>query len=269
VADRYREGLSLRKGTATYKGKEITDDYKAEIQNIREFGKEGYLNRLNENLANKQQRLKDFEDMLENETDLSYFEDLYGFSNGEKHYQDYLDRRMNIANNIIPNIKKDINGIKFSIGRTNGINESDIRGGQLYKLSIPKDNVMLREGADSYTRQPKVQKALNQLFEDTGLYKEWDEANGFNRRKKFATDETILYDIQRDLGKTPQEANDLLNNYGIKGISYNGGIDGEARVIFNPDDIQIVRKYYNQPSLYDFLMQKAPNMGAVVSGLEK
>jgi hypothetical protein len=60
-----------------------------------------------------------------------------------------------------------------------------------------------------------------------------------------------------------------LYNKGIKGISYNGGIDGEANVIFNPDDIEIVRKYYNQPSLYDFLIKKAPNMGTVVSGLEK
>lgn len=51
-----------------------------------------------------------------------------------------------------------------------------------------------------------------------------------------------------------QKARDVLLEKGIKGISYNGGIDGEANVIFNPDDIDIVRKYYNQPNLYDYLM---------------
>jgi hypothetical protein len=310
VADRYREGLSLRKGTATYKGKEITDDYKAEIQNIREFGKEGYLNRLNENLANKQQRLKDFEDMLENETDLSYFEDLYGFSNGEKHYQDYLDRRMNIANNIIPNIKKDINGIKFSIGRTNGINESDIRGGQLYKLSIPKDDVMLREDL-LLSQQPKF---VQQAFKDEiasfkkGLEEELqsniDAKNilleSLQNAKAKGSDRliyTIEKDIERNLpvydtkiwqlqdqlnqnvpaamNKTGQtiydelgeNASKILSNKGIKGISYNGGIDGEARVIFNPDDIDIVRKYYNQPSLYELIKKQKPFYGGVSNAL--
>lgn len=145
----------------------------------------------------------------------------------------------------------------------------DKNKGQLYKLLIPKDDVMLREGADSYKRHPKVQKALNKLFEDTGLYKEWDEANGFNRRKKFATDDTILWDIQRDLGKTPQEANDLLNKYGIKGISYNGGVDGEAAVVFNPDDIEIVRKYYNEDGALDYFKKLQPNLGAVANSFEQ
>lgn len=173
---------------------------------------------------------------LEKAQDKSWWED----------YLQEIDKKENLLNDLNPDLLSDI--------------RPDT--GNLYKLSIPKDDIMLREGADSYTRQPKVQKALNQLFEDTGLYKEWDEANGFNRRKKFATDETILYDIQRDLGKTPQEANDLLNNYGIKGISYNGGIDGEARVIFNPDDIDIVRKYYNQPQAMEYFQSINPNLGA-------
>ena len=31
--------------------------------------------------------------------------------------------------------------------------------------------------------------------------------------------------------------------------SYNGGIDGEARVIFNPDDIDII-PYYDNPTSF-------------------
>ena len=51
-------------------------------------------------------------------------------------------------------------------------------------------------------------------------------------------------------------AQKILYDKGIKGISYNGGIDGEARVIFNPDDIDIVRKYYNQPNLWQYITGK-------------
>lgn len=155
--------------------------------------------------------------------------------------------------NYLQNLKNDYNTLK---------NYNQKTAGQLYQLRIPKNDVMLREGADSYTRSPKVQKALDKLFDDTGLYNHWTKDDGSNMMKQFRTDDFILYDIQRDLGKTPQEANNLLNSYGIKGISYNGGIDGEANVIFNPDDIDIVRKYYNQPQAMEYFQSINPNLGA-------
>ena len=51
---------------------------------------------------------------------------------------------------------------------------------------------------------------------------------------------------------TDEEAkivSERLNIVGIKGISYNGGIDGEANVIFNPDDKDIIPYYDNPTSL--------------------
>lgn len=135
----------------------------------------------------------------------------------------------------ISNLKKDLDDIK-------NIDTNNI--GQLYKLSIPKDDVMLREGATLAEQPKKVQEAIYKL--------------GGN---KFS-DANTGREIYNKLG---QNASEQLNNAGIKGISYNGGIDGEANVIFNPDDIDIVRKYYNQPNLYDYLMSISPNKGA---GLE-
>jgi hypothetical protein len=75
-----------------------------------------------------------------------------------------------------------------------------------------------------------------------------------------------IYDALTKMTGSEKEASKLLNDYGIKGISYNGGIDGEARVIFNPDDIVIGRKYYNQPNLYQQLTGKQ-NTGALVDAL--
>jgi hypothetical protein len=114
---------------------------------------------------------------------------------------------------------------------------------------------MLREGA-TLAEQPKiVQKALNELYpnyipNDTPLA-------GLFTRELFAKQGT-----NRTKDEIKQAISDKLYSKGVKGISYDGGIDGEARVIFNPDDIEIVRKYYNQPSLGEMLLKKSPNAGA-------
>lgn len=207
---------------------------------------------------------------------------------------------------------------------------------QLYKLSIPKDDVMLREGA-TFAQQPKkVQEAIKSIVKedpelaeviDTRTAEEFFEIaqNKLGKKGKNIMKEVFDAELSGDENKIinawdkynelesknpnitrtdfdPNEIYGYLRNYsnngvdetgqlfqnqysntnlykyledernfnkrlydkGIKGISYNGGIDGEARVIFNPDDIEIVRKYYNQPSLKD-LYSKFINAGAYTS----
>lgn len=177
--------------------------------------------------------------------------------------------------------------------------------GQLYKLSIPKDDVMLREGA-SFENQPElVQKGLNNIKKDylkSKGYNSIDDINAeldslSNQYENIVKNEspydfyagTKKSEIQAKISQLenlrrfnetpdlynyllnhqhlePHEVSDLLYRQGIKGISYNGGIDGEAAVIFNPDDIVIGRKYYNQPNLYEQLTGKQ-NTGALVDAL--
>lgn len=176
--------------------------------------------------------------------------------------------------------------------------------GQLYKVTIPKDDVLLRENLPFNEQSPKVQKALNEIQQErlkqAGFNSQeevnkmldnlnndyenavktplspWETSPIPNIQSKISNLEQLqpfwengyrrnyIYD---KLG-TPQEATDLLNKHGIKGISYNGGIDGEARVIFNPDDIDIVRKYYNQPELWETLRGLNPNEGAELMAIE-
>lgn len=83
---------------------------------------------------------------------------------------------------------------------------------------------------------------------------------------KNKTGKQIYKILEFDLSPDWQAAGEELYNNGIKGISYNGGIDGEARVIFNPDDIDIVRKYYNQPTLKD-IYNKFINSGTLAGAL--
>ena len=162
---------------------------------------------------------------------------------------------------------------------------------QLYKLSIPKDDVMLREGV-TFAEQPiKVQKALTDIQNDEIRKSGFNSIEEVRDRLNTVADEyekaireqavpfwawgsTPVSDYQLELSKLErlnnmfdyggshkniytnlakrlgnEETSSLLNQHGIKGISYNGGIDGEANVIFNPDDIDII-PYYDNPTSF-------------------
>ena len=144
---------------------------------------------------------------------------------------------------------------------------------QLYKLSIPKDDVMLREGA-TLAEQPKllnrlginntdnVEQEMANLLDYIKNNKSSltsEELNNLRKQysdlsyKKMLNDPQLkseaYYEALTDSLGSEQLANEYLLDKGIKGISYNGGIDGEANVIFNPDDIDIIPYYDNPTSL--------------------
>lgn len=218
----------------------------------------------------------------------------------EEEYQKSIDDAAKKTYEILDEWHNAIN----NIDKTKATKET----GQLYKLSVPKDDVMLREGATFAEQPKKVQEALENIrdkaIKEKG-YKsidevrerlnavsdeyekiireqavpvwEWGSTPASNYQLELSKLERLnnmfdygessknIYDnLVRQLGK--EETSKLLNKYGIKGISYNGGIDGEARVIFNPDDIDIVRKYYNQPALKD-IYNKFINSGTYASAL--
>lgn len=135
--------------------------------------------------------------------------------------------------------------------------------GQLYKLSIPKDDVMLREDLGIWEQPQKVQgailklsKELNEKYPGNQFVNDFDNIifNGNGKdlyktlwRKNIAT-QGELPNVNEELNAWNLASQDL-SKHGIKGISYNGGIDGEANVIFNPDDIDII-PYYDNPTSF-------------------
>ena len=167
-----------------------------------------------------------------------------------------------------------------------------VEQGNLYKLSIPKDDVMLREDL-LLSQQPKF---VQQAFKDEiasfkkGLKEELQsnidaknillkslqdaKAKGSDRliytiekdiERNLPVYDTKIWQLQDQLNQNipaamnktgkaiynelGENASNILGNKGIKGISYNGGIDGEANVIFNPDDIDII-PYYDNPTSF-------------------
>lgn len=222
-------------------------------------------------------------------------------------YENGKDKVLQVREKTIDRYKYDNNEYLKKLEELNWIkslNENlikkDTNKGQLYQLKIPKDDVMLREGA-SFAEQPQaVQRALkdiqNEILQSKG-YNSLDEINTklnvLNSEYEKLVNKPIspwesspttqiqaqISDLERirnmyDLGGSLRniydqlkktygnKTSELLNNKGIKGISYNGGIDGEANVIFDPNDIDIVRKYYNQPQAMEYFKSINPNLGA-------
>ena len=223
------QGYADRLGGYEYNGKPITSNSEEDLL-LNEILNEGYNNTLT-----KYQ--KDFDDMQEIAKNWEHSPNDY---NAVKEIADKLASKIDTIKNI------DTTKIKRS-------------NSNLYKLSIPKDDVMLREDKFYKNQSSEVQQALKNLYEEN-----WDKYKPETDLAQILyTDNTLqkygnnlaykegrnVYDALINMTGSEKEASNLLNKYGIKGISYNGGIDGEANVIFNPDDIDIIPYYDNPTSL--------------------
>ena len=221
------QGYADRLGGYEYNGKPITSNSEEDLL-LNEILNEGYNNTLT-----KYQ--KDFDDMQEIAKNWEHSPNDY---NAVKEIADKLASKIDTIKNI------DTTKIKRS-------------NSNLYKLSIPKDDVMLREDLP-FSEQPlKVQeglKAISDKYLPKYFFNNMQDQIDYNKSGKSIYN-AILGDIQSlnpdviNHNNRGQFAGKLLDDYGIKGISYNGGIDGEANVIFNPDDIDIIPYYDNPTSL--------------------
>lgn len=221
------QGYADKLGAYEYNGKPITSNSEEDLL-LNEILNEGYNNTLT-----KYQ--KDFYDMQEIAKNWEHSPNDY---NAVKEIADKLASKIDTIKNI------DTTKIKRS-------------NSNLYKLSIPKDDVMLREDLP-FSKQPlKVQEGLTAIsykFLPKYFFNNMQDQIDYNKSGKSIYN-AILGDIQSlnpdviNHNNRGQFAGKLLDDYGIKGISYNGGIDGEARVIFNPDDIDIIPYYDNPTSL--------------------
>ena len=256
------QGYADRLGGYEYNGKPITSNSEEDLL-LNEILNEGYNNTLT-----KYQ--KDFDDMQEIAKNWEHSPNDY---NAVKEIADKLASKIDTIKNI------DTTKIKRS-------------NSNLYKLSIPKDDVMLREDL-LLSQQPKF---VQQAFKDEiasfkkGLKEELQsnidaknillkslqdaKAKGSDRliytiekdiERNLPVYDTKIWQLQDQLNQNipaamnktgkaiynelGENASNILGDKGIKGISYNGGIDGEANVIFNPDDIDIIPYYDNPTSL--------------------
>lgn len=151
---------------------------------------------------------------------------------------------------------------------SNGATITEKAEGQLFKVDIPENDVLLDEDKKLNEQPEKVQKILKELLkpvENFADFKGIIANNNIDIEKTFGTKYLqnafdtysnnpdkyidIIYgnltgkEIYKKLGGNKQ-ASLLLNQHGIKGITYDGRQDGRCYVIFDDKAVSILNKLY-------------------------
>ena len=126
-------------------------------------------------------------------------------------------------------------------------------GGKLYHVEIPDNDVLIDE-QKTYDAQPaKVRKNLEKLVHGLTLeqLENWNDVRRLGKAKVIAeimdtlseSDGMNIYGTISDLVDGQQEASELLNQYGIKGITYHDEQSGRGFVVFDDKAISIIEKF--------------------------
>lgn len=115
--------------------------------------------------------------------------------------------------------------------------EAKTKVGSLYKVEIPDEDVMLDEQETLDNQPPKVQAAVREIAKERGITLD-DEMYGHD----------IYYAIEKSFRSqwgrlAAKEASLLLNKHGVKGIAYDGELDGYCYVVFDDKAIQILERF--------------------------
>lgn len=168
----------------------------------------------------------------------------------------------------------------------------------LYKVDIPDDDVMLREDAPFSKQPPKVQEALRKIAEQglstsekvKAVIARWAstsasgniiqkinaavKASELEELRNAIANDSPGYVLYRSVEKIGRErihsrldrfASELLNSYGVKGIRYNGRIDGECAVVWDEEAIKIldtISENY-EPRIKASIAPKAANSSTI------
>lgn len=131
--------------------------------------------------------------------------------------------------------------------------------GQLFEVDIPDDEVLLDEDK-KFSEQPKaVQEAIKKLYEENWEKYENNSATvklaeiiyTDNTSKKYADNLSYkegkaIYKYISDMTGSDKNASELLNKYGIKGITYDGLRDGKCYVVFDDNAVDVLKTYYQE-----------------------
>lgn len=130
--------------------------------------------------------------------------------------------------------------------------------GQVHEVDIPENPYLLDEDAAYFAQPEIVRNALDEVINnltDEQISKEFEGTvypeNRDALRRMWKTGDYDFRnegkDIYNSLSKmlgSPKAASQMLEKYGIKGITYEGRQDGRCFVIFNPEDVKVIQKFY-------------------------
>lgn len=128
--------------------------------------------------------------------------------------------------------------------------------GQLFEVDIPENEVLLDEDKYFSEQSEFVQEALKKLHDEN--YNKYENSTPLaviiytNNTKEMYKNNLAykegkaIYEAISKMVGSDQKASELLNQYGIKGIAYDGLRDGRCYVIFDDKAIDVVKTYYQE-----------------------
>jgi hypothetical protein len=100
-----------------------------------------------------------------------------------------------------------------------------------------------------YKNTKKDNKELDDAWDKWRIFELENDTKGFDPNIVYSfnhiTGEEIYDALVEKLG-TAKQASQVLEKHGIKGITYEGGMDGRCFVIFNPKDVKVLRKKFDE-----------------------
>lgn len=161
--------------------------------------------------------------------------------------------------------------------------EINPESGKLFEVDVPENDVLLDEQKQFNEQPEKVKQGIEKAYSSLQDYQkrvfakrllnyEDDEQYGLFAEENANQDGTVdnnklfdavksgkydvpgeaIYDAFTSVGATTENgvkaenASRILNEYGVKGITYNGNIDGRCFVVFDDKAISIIDKYNQQ-----------------------
>lgn len=127
------------------------------------------------------------------------------------------------------------------------------RKGQVHEVDLPENPYLLDEDTAVWQQSDIVKDGISNLVdklsdEQVGQLQvgQYDVAEKREILKSNLQSETgrKLYKTLTNVLGSKQAASEMLESVGIKGITYDGNQDGQCFVIFNPADVKVIQKFY-------------------------
>ena len=217
-------------------------------------------------LAQPYQKFVSFGDAVYNKKTKKY-DNAFNFKSIEyKVYSDYIDAGKDYDTLIksyksLENINADIKD-RIAIAKKYADKLDDAREfiddsmavGQVYEVDLPENPYLLDEQKPVNQQSEHIRKAVRDImnkYPDEYKSSENYEAGSFGDALTGGSFyKQLMFIAQRngtsDKIEQMKFASKILEENGIKGITYDGRVDGRCFVIFNPDDVQVIRKFYQQ-----------------------
>ena len=142
---------------------------------------------------------------------------------------------------------------------------SDDSKGTVFEVDVPEDSVLLDEDKPLSEQPLAVRKAIADYYNsrpDDYITSSVDELPSTQTGERFYRD--VVFQMQREGQEYPQKAaSELLNSFGIKGITYEGSVDGRCFVVFDDQAISIIEKYNQEMNGSQYQGAYNPNSNVI------